>query len=86
MSIGIPPNCVGRGGLGRVGGEAVRERQSTEKGGNRERAEHVGVEVVKWSVDWKASFTNHTWLILRVATYQASRSVSAGRPKGIVAI
>ena len=38
------------------------------------------------SVDWNASFANRTWSILRAAAYQASGSVSAGRPKGMVAI
>ena len=38
------------------------------------------------SVDWNASFANRAWSILRAAAYQASRSVSAGRPKGMVAI
>jgi len=48
-----------------------------------ERAE---VTVVDQSIDWNASFANHAWLILWAAAYQASRSVSADRPKGIVAI
>jgi len=38
------------------------------------------------SVDWNASFANRTWSILWAAAYQASGSVSAGCPKGIVAI
>ena len=38
------------------------------------------------SVDWNASFANHTWSILWAAVYQASGSVSAGRPKGMVVI
>jgi len=38
------------------------------------------------SVDWNALFANHTWSILWAAVYQASGSVSAGCPKGIVAI
>jgi len=48
--------------------------------------EYVGVKVIDQSIDWKASFANHTWLILQAAAYQASRSVSAGHSKGIVAI
>ena len=46
----------------------------------------MGVEVVEQSMDWKVSFANCTWSILLAAMYQASRSVSAGCPKGIVAI
>jgi len=38
------------------------------------------------SVDWNASFANRAWLILWAAVYQASGSVSAGRPKGMVVI
>jgi len=38
------------------------------------------------SVDWNASFANCTWSILWAAAYQTSGSVSAGRPKGMVAI
>jgi len=38
------------------------------------------------SVDWNASFANRTWSILWATVYQASRSVSAGRPKGMVVI
>ena len=38
------------------------------------------------SVDWNASFANRTWSILQAAAYQASGSVSAGCPKGMVAI
>jgi len=38
------------------------------------------------SVDWNASFANRTWSILWAAVYQASGSVSAGRPKGMVVI
>jgi len=42
--------------------------------------------VIDWSVDWNASFANHTWSILQAAVYQASGSVSVGRPKGTVVI
>jgi len=38
------------------------------------------------SVDWNVLFANHAWSILWAAAYQASRSVSAGRLKGMVAI
>jgi len=38
------------------------------------------------SVDWNASFANRAWSILWAAVYQASGSVSAGRPKGMVVI
>jgi len=67
-------------------GRAAGGEWSTEKEVSRARAEHAGVTVVNRSVDWNASFANHTWSILWAAAYQASRSVSAGRPKGIVAI
>jgi len=76
----------GRGGLGGIEGGAAGGERSTEKGVGRAGAEHTGVTVVNWSVDWNASFANHAWSILQAAAYQASRSVSAGRPKGIVAI
>jgi len=42
--------------------------------------------IVDQSVDWNALFTNHAWLILWAAVYQASGSVSAGRLKDMVAI
>jgi len=76
----------GRGGLGGMEGGAAGGERSTEKGVSRARAEHVGVTVVDQSVDWNTSFANRTWSILRAAAYQASGSVSAGHPKGIVAI
>jgi len=38
------------------------------------------------SVDWNTSFANCAWSILQAAAYQASGSVSASRPKGMVAI
>jgi len=76
----------GRGGLGGMEGRAARGEQSTEKGVGRAGAERVGVTVVDRSVDWNALFANRAWLILQAAAYQASGSVSAGRPKGIVAI
>jgi len=88
MSMGIPLDGAGRGGggLSRTEGGAARGEQSTEKGVGRARAEHAGVMVIDQSVDWNASFANRAWSILQAAAYQACRSVSAGRPKGIVAI
>ena len=86
MSIGIPPNSVGRGGLSRMEGRAARERQSIGSEVNQGRAECIGVKVIEQSVDWKASFTNHTWSILQAAAYQASGLVSIDGSKGIVAI
>jgi len=86
--MGIPPDGVGRGGggLGRTEGGAAGGEWSTEKGVGRAEAERTGVMVVDQSVDWNASFANHTWLILWAAVYQASGSVSAGCLKGMVAI
>ena len=88
MSMGIPPDGAGRGGgsLGRTEGGATRGEQSTKKGVGQAGAEHAGVTVVDRSVDWNTSFANHAWSILWAAAYQASGSVFAGRPKGIVAI
>jgi len=76
----------GRGGLGGIEGGAAGGERSTEKRVGRAGAERAGVTVVDWSVDWNASFANRAWSILQAAAYQASGSVSAGRPKGIVAI
>jgi len=86
--MGTPPDGAGggRGGLGRMEGRAARGERSTEKGVGRARAERAGVTVVDRSVDWNASFANYAWSILRAAAYQASGSVSADHPKGIVAI
>jgi len=86
--MGIPLDGVGkgRGGLGGTEGRAAKGERSTEKGVSRAGAKRAGVTVIDWSVDWNASFANHAWLILWAAVYQASRSVSAGHPKGIVAI
>jgi len=64
-------------------GGATGGERSTEKGVGRVGAERAGVDR---SVDWNASFTSRAWSILRAAVYQASGSVSAGCPKGIVAI
>jgi len=86
--MGIPPDSAGggSGGLGEIEGGATGGEQSTEKGIGRVGAERAGVTVVDQSMDWNASFASHAWLILRAAAYQASGSVSAGRPKGMVAI
>jgi len=86
--MGTPPDGAGGGGggLGGMEGGAARGEWSTEKGVGRARAERAGVTVVDRSMDWNALFANRAWSILRAAAYQASRSVSAGRPKGIVAI
>jgi len=88
MSIGISLDGAGGDGrgLGRTKGRATGGERSTEKGVGRVRAEHAGVTVVDRSVDWNASFASRTWLILRAAAYQASGSVLAGRPKGMVVI
>jgi len=88
MSIGILLDSVDRGGgsLGGTEGRAARGEQSTEKGVGRAGVEHAGVTVVNWSMDWNASFANYAWSILWAAVYQASKSVSAGHPKGMVAI
>ena len=84
----ILPDGAGRGegGLGRTEGGAAGEEWSTEKGVGRAGAERARVTVVDRSVDWNASFANCAWSILRAAAYQASRSMSAGRLKGMVAI
>ena len=84
----IPPDGAGGGGggLGGMEGRATGGERSTKKGVGRVGAERVGVTVVDQSVDWNASFANHAWSILRAAAYQACGSVSAGRPKGMVAI
>jgi len=86
--MGTPPDGAGRGGggLGGMKGGAAGGERSTEKGVGRARAERAEVTVVDRSMDWNASFANHAWSILRAAAYQASGSVSAGHPKGIVAI
>jgi len=86
--VGTPPDGGGGGGggLGRTEGGAAGGERSTEKGVGRARAECAGVTVVDWSIDWNASFANHAWSILQAAAYQASGSVSAGRPKGILVI
>ena len=86
--MGIPPDGAGggSGGLGRIEGGATGGERSTKKGVGRVEAERAGVTVVNRSVDWNASFASRAWSILQAAAYQASGSVSAGRPKGMVAI
>ena len=86
--MGIPPDGAGEGGggLGGTEGGATGGEQSTEKGIGRVGAERAGVTVIDQSVDWNASFASRTWSILQAAVYQASGPVSAGRPKGMVAI
>jgi len=86
--MGIPLDGAGgdRGSLGGTEGRAAGGEQSTEKGIGRARAKCTGVTVIDWSVDWNASFANRAWSILWAAAYQASGSVSAGRPKSMVAI
>jgi len=60
--------------------------QSTKKGVGQVGAERAGVTVIDQSVDWNALFASCAWSILWATAYQASGSVSAGRPKGMVAI
>jgi len=86
--MGIPPHGAdgGGGGLGRTEGGATGGEQSTEKEVGQVGAGCAGVTVINRSVDWNASFASRTWSILQAAVYQASGSVSAGRPKGMVAI
>jgi len=86
MSIGIPPDGTGGVGLGGTGGRVDGGRQNIERGADQGRVERTGAVVVDWSIDWKASLVNHAWSILWAAMYQASRSVSTGRPDGMVAI
>jgi len=86
--MGILLDGAGRGGgdLGRLEGGAARGERSTEKGISRAGVEHAGVIVVDQSVDWTTLFANCAWSILQAAAYQASGSVSAGHPKGMVVI
>jgi len=86
MSIGIPPDGTGGAGLGGTGGGVDGGRRNVERGADQGRAERVGAVVVDWSVDWKASLVSCAWSILWADAYQASGSVSVGRPKGMVAI
>jgi len=85
-SIGTPPDGIDGAGLGGTGGGVDRGRRNIERGVDWGRAERVGAVVIDQSVDWKASLVSCTWSILWAAAYQASGSVSAGRPKGMVAI
>jgi len=86
--MGIPPDGADGSsrGLGGMEGRATGGEQSTKKGVGRVRAGCAEVTVVDQSMDWNALFASRAWLILRAAAYQASRSVSAGCPKGMVAI
>ena len=45
-------------------GGATRGGWSIKSRVNQERAECIGVEVIEWSMDWKASFANCAWSIL----------------------
>jgi len=87
-SIGIPLDGAdkGDGGLGGTEDEATGGEWSTEKGVGRVGAGCTGVTVVDRSMDWNTSFASHAWSILWAAAYQASGSVLAGCPKGMVAI
>jgi len=86
--MGIPPDSAGggRGSLGGTEGGAAGGEQSTEKRVGQAGAKRAGVIVVNQSMDWNALFANRAWSILQAAAYQASGSVSAGCPKGMVAI
>jgi len=86
--MGIPLDDAGGGGggLGGTEGGTTGGKRSTEKGVGRVGAERAGIAVVDRSVDWNASFASRAWSILRAAVYQASGSVLAGRPKGMVVI
>jgi len=86
MGISLDGAGGGSGGLGGMEGGATGGKRSTEKGVGRVGAERVGVTVVDRSVDWNASFASRAWSILQTAAYQACRSVSASRPKGMVVI
>jgi len=75
--MGIPLDGAGR---------ATGGGRSTKKGVGQVGAERAGVMVIDQSVDWNASFASCAWSILWATVYQASGSVLAGRPKGMVAI
>ena len=64
MSMGIPLDGAGGGGLSGTEGRATGEEWSTEKGVSRARAEHAGVMVIDQSMNWNASFANRAWSIL----------------------
>jgi len=64
----------------------LQGRRNIKRGVDQGRAERMGAVVAGQSVDWKASLVNHAWSILWATVYQASRLVSVGRPKGMVAI
>ena len=59
MFMGIPPDSIGRGGLDGAGGGASWGERNIEKKVDQGRAKHIGAEVVDWSIDWKALFTNY---------------------------
>jgi len=84
--MGIPLDSAGGGGLGGTGGRASGRGRNIERGAEQGGAEREEVEVVVRSMDWKALLASLAWSILRAAAYQVSGSVSAGRPKGMVAI
>jgi len=84
--MGIPLDGAGGGGLGGTGGGASGRGRNIKRGAEQGRAEREEVKVVVRSMDWKASLASLVWSILQAVAYQASGSVSAGRPKGIVAI
>jgi len=71
MFMGIPLDSAGggSGGLGGMEGGATGGEWSIEKGVGRVGAEHTGVTVVDWSMDWNASFASCAWLILWAAAY-----------------
>jgi len=62
--MGIPPDSAGGGGLGRTGGRASGGGWNIKKGVKRGKAEREGVEVVVWSMDWKALLVSLAWSIL----------------------
>jgi len=84
--MGIPLDGAGGGGLGGTGGGASGGGRNIERGAERGGVEREEVEVVVWSMDWKASLASLAWSILRAAVYQVSGSVSAGCLKGMVVI
>jgi len=64
MSMGIPLDSAGGGGLGGTEGGASGGGRNTERGVEQGGAEREGVEVVIRSVDWKASLASLAWSIL----------------------
>jgi len=43
-----------------MGGGAAGGGWSIGSGVNQGRVEYMGVEIIEWSVDWKALFANYT--------------------------